>query len=202
MKKTNKFIFKIIAISSLVIASFGITMSYLNKTSVPLTNTFEIGSVETVIKEDPPTIDEDNKTIINKKPIIENTGDSDALIRVRITVSPTHLWSPEGSKNTIQLNIDTSKWIYNNGYYYYNGLLKSKDDADHSIEVFSKVTGVTNDDGTVIPGMESFEISIYHESIQTEVVTSDKTYDCYDENGAFDINESYEVWEYYDQLSK
>lgn len=201
MKKVNKVVIKIIAISSLVIASFGITLAYLNKTSTPLTNAFEVGSVETEIKEDPPTIDEDDKTIINKKPIIENTGDSDALIRVRITVSPTNLWNPEGTENTIKLNIDTSKWIYNNGYYYYNGILKSKDDANHSIEVFSQVTGVTNDDGTIISGMESFEISIYHESIQTKVVDGNSTYDCYDGNGDFDINECYTVWGFYDNLS-
>lgn len=196
-KKKILVISVIIVIMALAISS---TFGLLSATTDPLTNKFEVGTIDTEIKEDDVTFD----TNINKNPSIKNVGKGDCLVRVRIDISPKKIadyieknnslvyrYTDNGVEKTVYLqdyiddnNAMPNNWKYNvtDGYWYYQSVLPS---GDKTLPIFTQVEGLTQevrDDGETYykiidqfkDDISDFQISIYHESIQAVV---------YDEKG-------------------
>ena len=150
----------------LLCLSFGITLAVMSKPSNSLTNSFTPGSVESEIKEDSIVVKEDK---IEKKPYVNNTGKSDALIRARVTISPSELVD----KYNIQIEYNSNNWTKdeNSDWWYYNNILEPGKTTE---PLFTYVTGdgiVSN--GQIIKELEGLEIAVYHESVQTSILGDD-----------------------------
>lgn len=194
MKRINKRYY-IIGISLLLCLAIGFTVAFSKDISNVLTNTFLVGTVESDIKEDKPEV---NGSIISKKPRVVNTGSTNALVRVRVIVSPENLWSPSSDSN-IKINIGEN-WRYNelDGYYYYRGVLEVKKE----IPVFTEVSGVTNDDGEWILSVDDFEISVYQETIATSATNKDTGEEINAiVDGVYNHEKAMEIWHIYDTLT-
>lgn len=118
-----------------------------------LLNEVKIGSIKTEIVEE-----NDNKTIVPgddfKKIVkIKNIGESSCYVRVKVLISP------EKYIDELNLDINTTDWDYQDGYYYYRHIL---DCGESTTPLFTKLTvpsGLKNGD--------VFDIDIYNESVQT-----------------------------------
>lgn len=153
--KSNK---KLIVIAFLLLCvSFGVTLALSKSQSNTLTNSFTPGSVETIIEEDEP---KPSGSDIAKAPRVKNTGKNDALIRMKVTMSPSELVE----KLNIKLTMNNG-WTYkSDGYYYYNEILKP---GQYTAALFTKVTGkdiIVN--GKFSEELDGLEIAVYHESVQ------------------------------------
>ncbi len=165
MKFSKKIKNKTVIVSLLLIAIVvsGITLAILMDTPDGLTNTFELGNVNTDIEEPDITIDEN----VNKSPYIVNNGKSAALVRAKVTISPKEL----EERFNLTLKYNTNYWIYSDGYYYYKDVLEP---SEQTKALFTEVEGtgivITDDSGNKVinPGLEGLEITIYHESVQAE----------------------------------
>lgn len=182
---------KIIVTAFLLLClSFGVTLAYAKTQSNVLTNTFTAGSVETVIEEELP---KPQGSDIEKAPYVKNTGENDALVRMRVTMTPSDLVN----KLDIKLEMNTN-WTYkDDGYYYYNKILKS---GEISEPLFTKVTG--NDiivDGKYSDELEGLEIAVYHEAIQNLV--KDKKGNMIQASTGIDAAAS-QIWSVFDSLEK
>ena len=150
----------------LLCLTVGMTLAYMTKGSNSLTNQFTPGSVETEIKEDPIKV---NNNKIEKKPYIENTGKNDALIRARVTISPSDLVR----EYNIEIDYNTDKWTQNGDWWYYNDILEAPEDGVESKTepLFTFVEGdIIDDNGNIIKELEGLEIAVYHESVQTVMI--------------------------------
>lgn len=182
---------KIIVTAFLLLClSFGVTLAYAKTQSNVLTNTFTAGSVETVIEEELP---KPQGSDIKKAPYVKNTGENDALVRMRVTMTPSDLVA----KLNIELAMNVN-WTYKeDGYYYYNKILKS---GEASEPLFTKVTG--NDivkDGKYADELEGLEIAVYHEAIQNLV--KDKNGQSIQAITGIDGN-AFQIWSLFDSLER
>lgn len=75
-------------------------------------------------------------TEVSKIPMIENTGEADAYIRIKVE---KQFVGPNGELNedVISVNYNTTDWTEQNGYFYYNEVLKP---GETTKPVFTTVT--------------------------------------------------------------
>lgn len=96
--------------------------------------------------------------VISKKPIVKVASDSQsAYIRVKINRTSS---DAEVSKHLSELGLDTTGWIYVNGYYYYPQVVQ----PGTNLTVFTHVT-IPKEWGNFFVG-KTFHISITAEAIQ------------------------------------
>lgn len=173
----------------LLCLSFGVTFALLKSQSNSLTNTFVPGSVETEIDEPDP---KPSGNDIEKKPAIKNTGKSDALVRAKVTLSPSELVE----KLKIELAYSKDWTLADDGYYYYSKILHPN---ETTTPLFTKVTGNGIVEGDQFSDkIAGLEIAIYHESVQN-LVRDDEDKAIIAEAG-YDENAK-KIWSIFDSLN-
>ena len=188
----NKNKIAIISLLLIAIVAVGITLALMKNGSNKVTNTFDVGSVETIIEEEDPKPDGDG---IKKEPRIENTGKSSALVRAKVTITPQELVDNLG----IKIVYNTEDWVYGgDGYYYYKNVLP-KDGKTGPI--FTKVTGKDIvENGEFSDKLNGLEIAVYHESVQSVIGTLQATSG--DPTNPTEDNAAKQIWEIYDTLDE
>jgi hypothetical protein len=150
----------------------GGTMAILTSTTNKVTNKFTPGNIRTEIEED-------TSTYGKKDVYVVNTGKNDCKVRARVTVTPEDLV-------TVKYNTGDgeTQWTKkDDGYYYYNGIVKAQGKSTNPNATSSLILGYSidgvNDDGTVQNGKEvpKFDITVSQESIQSNKDWSDYTKD-------------------------
>lgn len=200
MKKLNKK-YLLVGISLLLCLTIGVTFALSRETSNTLLNKFLVGSLESEIIEEKPEVT-DGK--IDKNPKVVNTGSTNALLRVRITVSPEELWTPNGVNNILSLDINNDKWTYQDGYYYYQDILKPGE--SNSVDVFKEVT-LNAQSGyesikDLLEDKGKFNIAIYQETIATKATDGSGDEISAIVDGKFNSDKANQVWDIYEKLNK
>lgn len=133
-------------------AAVGTTVAYLKDTTDTLTNTFEVGSVETELLE--------VVSGTTKQPYVMNTGKNDCYVRIRATVSPSDLLLQDAVDG-----FDENRWEHIGEYYYYKKVVKPGEITEaplfNNIQQDEKTKG------------KDFSIILYQEAVQTSVATPD-----------------------------
>ncbi len=198
----------IIVCSALLLAlGVGVTFAFLQQRSNSLTNTFKVAEVDTEIDE--PDMQPDGADI-KKEPSVKNTGESDAIVRVRCVISPEEMFKGEEinyndteEEYNAELNSDHKKvrvegnWEKgNDGYWYYQGVIPS---GKYTEPLFTKIEGVliknADDTYSFEEGYDDFEITVYQEAVQATVHDGDETLSAIDENGKYDQTKAMKIWE-------
>lgn len=185
----------------------GVTLALTSMVGNVLTNSFTLGSVETVIDENDPDIHTDH---IDKKPYVKNTGTNSALVRMRVTISPDELEEKYGIEldynnqeykyNQEEDDWENTKnyWIYNNddGFWYYTGIIEANKQTE---PLFTKVTGkdiIKNN--SLIPELEGLEITVYYDSIQS-VARGENDVEIKATTGDINNETTRQLWSIFDQ---
>lgn len=146
----RKLLFLAAAVICLSIAATG-TLAYFSheyrQTNVITTGKVEIELNEWTYNDEGEKVPFENLdgvmpgTDVTKIPEVENTGNSDAWVRVKvekkILLGGKEELPPEEVEKLISLDINTTDWTYQDGYYYYNSKL-GKDET--TAPVFTKVS--------------------------------------------------------------
>lgn len=186
IKKHRKLLVIVLLLGVLTV---GTTLAFAVINSDKVENQITIGSIQSEIYE-PEMIIKGN--VIEKKPQVKNTGNSPMLVRVRLVISP------EGMVNVNENIIINDKWKQDGDYFYYQDVVLPNNYTD---PIFEEVKGVIDESGNFLEGKDSFEITIYQESIQTSAREDSKTpVDAY-ENFIFNSDKAMEVWDIYDKLN-
>ena len=184
MKKLiNKKFIVVTALALLLFVTVGSTLAYIFTKTEPVENTFNPSSVSCAVVEndnDPVTgaIVGNVETKENVK--IQNTGDTDAYIRVAVVVNwmsedGTKVWATkpvagEDKDYTISFNLSNDGWIDgDDGYYYYTKAVPAVDDAATSND--ETLTGVLIKEAKLIgnaPEGYYLSIEIVASAIQAE----------------------------------
>ena len=178
MKKIfNKELAMILSLSLLLLLVIGTTVAYIYTATSPVKNIFEPSRVACAVVEngrEPVTgslvdIDETKENVK-----IQNTGDTDAYIRVAVTVNwasadGTRVWAQkpaQGTDYTITFN-DNSDWFDGgDGFYYYKKAVSPDDLTSVLIDRAVLNDGVTSLKGT--DGTEYFlSVEIVASAIQS-----------------------------------
>lgn len=139
-------------------AAVGGTMAWLSTNTNALTNTFEPAKVTCAVVED------FNKGATEKKNVrIQNTGDTDAYIRVAVIGN----WYKDGKvvagwTDGITLSSNNDWFKASDNYYYYK---KSVAGLDYTTNLFDSYTLTTRPDG--VPDDAHFEMNIICQAIQS-----------------------------------
>jgi len=150
----KKYITLIVAACLILVAIVGTSFAYFSDTTMAAKNNFEIGGVDTKIVEENLKYPNINGTG-SKEVKVQNIGKSDCFIRVRITTSPEGVATISGG---------SSKWISDNGYYYYTDLVPANaGESSKTEELFTTYTMNSNYYNS--GNFEPFDISVYQESI-------------------------------------
>lgn len=185
----------------------GVTLALTSMVGNELTNSFTLGNVETVIDEPDPEVHESH---IDKRPYVKNTGTNSALVRMRVTISPSELVekyqlklvyndeSYEYNPNEDKWDSSENYWIYNNndGYWYYTGIIKT---AEETEPLFTKVegNGIVKD-GKLISELEGLEIALYYDSIQS-VARGENDVEIKATTGDINDETTQQLWSIFDQ---
>lgn len=152
--------FVLISLITVLLIGTGIatTLAYLRSTPDELTNTFTIGNVTTQIVEEMPTQDASNPRLIHKAPKVKNIGANDCYVRVRVVCTPA---------GAAKIDYNTDYWTAGeeDDFYYYRGKLDPNKETE---PIFTTAT--------VKDGVDSIEIAIYQEAVQTRVYAADGTF--------------------------
>lgn len=156
--KNRKFIITVASVVTIVGISIGSTFAYYTSVTEDIVNSFNVGSIDTEL----------NETIsgLNKEPRVKNTGKTDCLVRMRVTISP--------SDTGITLDLPGAGWKQIGEFYYYEGVLAPNAET---LPLFTKVTlpGDWYSNGSILESeFIPFDIGIYQEAVQATV---------YDNNG-------------------
>ena len=92
-----------------------------------------------------------------KEPQIKNIGNSDCYLRIKALVSDSRI----EKDLSIDFNYNDYKYNENDGYYYYNDVLRPQNIAK---PLFTNISINNNADDLVLDG---FDIYVYAESVQT-----------------------------------
>lgn len=144
-------------------------------------NTITLRAVDTEIEE---TID---STDLTKIPVVRNTGTHDCIVRLKVEVTPE-----SEIENISFRDLNTSEWSFNeeDGYYYYQGLL-APEEATPAI-----FTGVDIKD---IDVMNDFDIVLYQEAIQPEIIDAEGNKIDVLTDGNYDQSKAAEIWRLYEE---
>lgn len=171
----------------------GITAARLQSRTEPLINTFDPGSITTVIEEE--------GSGEMKKSRIRNVGENDCLVRARVTISPAEaasaiLLTGKGEQ------WNWSEWADGDGYVYYEGVLPAGENSFTGF-LFEEVK---LKDGIAWKslGIENFDITVYEEAVQTQAydTVTGKMYSALDEDGSYDAEKASDVWAIYETAEK
>lgn len=147
-----------------------------------LTNTFTVGEITTKIIE---KFDKDG----NKAPRVENTDVTDCIVRMRYDISPNNAPITIGEIN--------EKWeYYNDGFYYYKDVLKAGKTTEPLFENYT----ITNASQYVKDYGSNFQIILYQEAVQAEMVDDDgTTIKAFDGSGNYVWDDhAKKIWDSYD----
>lgn len=190
MKKIFKYKKILVSVCLLTFLAVGITVAYYITNVQDLNNTFVLKTFESEIKEEFPTISGD---IIEKEPYVQLSEDStgDAIVRVKLLISPENMLKV-GTTDDCNIKIDDN-WYYEEGYYYYRGILNSTN--RYTTSLFSEITGVVEigEDGKHYfkDEFDEFEVSIYQETVQASMGNLEF-------DSGYDENIAKQIWNYYD----
>lgn len=176
------------------LTSVGLTAAYLKTQSETLENQFTVGIITTEIKESPFV----EGSIIHKDPKVENTGKNDALIRLRVSISPKEI--AEFLEQTKGINYDIENWkLEDDGFWYYQKVLPV---GESTPALFTEVKGLTDENGKIIEefkNLKDFEITFYQEAIQTNInLENGSTLSALDEHGNYNHTNAKELWKHYE----
>ena len=129
----NKKIIIIILIILVAIVGYGTYSLYAGK--IDIKNIIKMGKVDLEVVEDK---NQNNFTIkpgdtIDKTIRIKNSGNHPLYVRAKVIITVDN---NELNNNEITINVDNTKWTYNNGYYYYNEILYGNEISDY---LFTKI---------------------------------------------------------------
>ena len=163
--------------------TMGSTYAFYHQETEVLTNTFKVGKITTKIVED----FDANGT---KSPQVTNTDETDCIVRMRYDISPSNAPIEIGP-------INQQYWEKIDDFYYYKDVLKSNDTTKPLFENYTINTGnasqYINDYGT------QFQIILYQEAVQAEMVDNETTIKALDESGNYVwANHAGEIWKCYD----
>lgn len=173
MKKKG-IVLGLIAAGTLLAATVvGTTLARIHDTTYPLTNTFDLGSVDTVIEEGHEDF---------KNPMVTNIGESDCLVRARVMISPA-----EVAECVEIVYPDEPKWtLGTDGYYYYDDILE----PGETTEAIFKTLTIKNQEKWDQLKDKEFDVTVYQESVQAVVYA----------NGE-EITEPSDIWMIYEAES-
>lgn len=200
IKTINK---KLVLVAFLVvaIAATGITYAYLKTNTDILKNEYTIGEITTKIDEDPKV----NGSTIEKDPKVVNEGPNDAIVRMRVTISPKEIKDYLEEKSAI--NYDTGTWKYNeeDGFWYYQKVLPyDSQNLNNNVTtpLFTEVTQLTDSEGKIIEKfkeVKDFQITLYQESVQATVWDKEgNKLNAFDSDGHYKQELANEIWALYD----
>lgn len=198
--KSNKLISIIIVLFLGLCMFVAFSFAIFKTNTLPITNTFTVAEVTSEIEEENKIVDGD----VNKSPKVHNLGNTDAIVRMRVTISPNNLINILSEKQDSEYT-DPYLWIDNNvwhleadGYYYYQGILSP---GAYTPVLFDNVYNVTEtiDGKTVFKAeLENLEITIYQETVQSIIKGTDgKKIDAF-EGGTFNYDNAKLIWQYFD----
>lgn len=134
MNKRKTFLI-ILLVIVLFIVGFGCYALFSN--TIDIEQIINFGRVDLVVVEDESTPNNEFAIlpgdVINKKIDIVNNGNHPLFIRVKINIT---IDGEIFAGNGISTNIDTSNWLYKDGYYYYGDVVNSGD----KIPVFNEIS--------------------------------------------------------------
>ncbi len=177
MKKIfNKELAMILSLSLLLLLVIGTTVAYVYTATSPVKNIFEPSRVACAVVEndDSPVTGDVKQTGKTKENVkIQNTGDTDAYIRVAVTVNwanadGTRVWAQKPVKDTdYTITFNNSDWFDGgDGFYYYNKAVSPGDLTSPLINSAALNDGVTSLKGT--DGTEYFlSVEIVASAIQS-----------------------------------
>lgn len=221
--KNKKITTAIIFLIVVGVMALGITVAYLSTHTGSLINKFELGDLDISTE-----LDENVKGDLTKEPLVENTGTSSALVRVRLSIGNKDLFAKNfGLKgiDTVVENVGTSKtggWQIDgsdkyDAYYYYSTPLKGKTNTN---PLFSKI--LKNVDGTysefefdgndtdgftpkneadikILQNLNKIGITLYQESVPTKIKTKDgTTISAIKDDGTVNIDKAKEIFDYFE----
>lgn len=200
MKKSKKLI---IAAALLAVIAVGGTLAYLSDSTSHLVNKFEAAptDIDTEIEEN---------TKGSKEPWIKNVGKADALVRMKVSISPEvsgkteeellrslgGAWNPETESAT--------KWAYNpdDDFWYWQGVLPAAEAGQESIttKLFS-LPLVDNDKlKAYIEANSDFSITVYHEACPTVWVDANgNKISAVDSQGIYQDAQAKQIWKNFDE---
>lgn len=172
MKKISRKLVLLLSLVAVLAITVGGTLAYLQATTGLLTNTFKLADVHTKIEEE---------LSDTKQVYIQNEGESDVYVRVRLSLSGLTAKQMENVKVVHEANPDVE--TYKNGdcitiltygqwaqedekllefkpddFFYYAGELGSQAKTGKPLEVVvGSGAGVTKE--------QNFEVIVYHESV-------------------------------------
>ncbi len=162
--KVNSYYLKLVSfalgIVAVAILSFSATYAYLTSKDV-VNNNFGVGENTVEIEEEfePPHKVTPGATI-KKRPSIKNTGNEDVYVRVRI------LFSDDKVKEIIDDLEINSSFVLNDGWYYYNKVLKTNSSTP---DIFQDIKVKSNISQEAI---FDFDVIIYAESVNSSKYSS------------------------------
>lgn len=170
----KKLKFKIIIPFAVVVCLVGVAITYAANQdhTGTITNNFTAGEITTEIEEHPEVAD----GTIKKDPIVKNTGPNDALIRMRVNISPSNLKDYLEKNQYIDWN--ETDWYYNeeDQFWYYRYIVPSGGETN---PLFTEIKGIVDKDNKVtdkfkeeVGSLEDFQINLYQEAVQTKVYDS------------------------------
>ena len=143
--------------------SFGGTFAYLTNTENRLNSIF-VGENKITVDEDVGNLVAKPGAVVDKKPFVENTGNLDCFVRMRVDFSTSVAGLPNNEGGYCTLDYNTTDWEYNadDGYWYYKHILP----VGGSTEDNALFTTATISNDVAEDDMEEFDIYIYAESHQ------------------------------------
>uniref|UniRef100_UPI004055D7BA hypothetical protein n=1 Tax=Acetatifactor sp. TaxID=1872090 RepID=UPI004055D7BA len=163
------------SIALVITTSIGVTAAYYKAESNVVENQFSVGNVTTELVEE---FYQKTDTEFVKTPMVTNTGADSCLVRVRMNVTPESLLEQkvldaqgnETNQNYLVIEGWSENWTFkNDGYYYYNKVLQPGESTD---ALFTTVH--VNYDEAQNPWVD-FDIILYQEAVQSEVVENGQT---------------------------
>ena len=145
---SRKALFALVSVLVLVFAAVGVTVAYLQTQTEPLENQFTPAKVSCKVEE---TFEDNVKSNVT----IQNTGDTDAFIRVAVVAnwvqtdensSVTSVYAQQpvaGTDYTLTLADDVNeKWLKDsNGFYYYKDAVQPNEVTAVLIEECKPIVG-------------------------------------------------------------
>lgn len=175
ISKNIRMIGALLSTAFVMISSLGVTTAYYKAESNAVENQFSVGNVTTELVE---AFYQETDTEFVKTPMVTNTGADACLVRIRMNVTPEDVQSrkvldEQGNATELDYLVIggwSSKWtLKGDGYYYYNEVLQPGESTE---ALFKTVT--VNYDEVQNPWVD-FDIILYQEAVQAEVVENGVT---------------------------
>lgn len=200
----KKIIGVIVSIVLVMVTALGVTLAYYQDETGTIVNQFSVGNVTTELVEDFKQTDDNGVTAtFDKTPKVTNTGANACLVRVRVSITPesvvTKKMTIAGSeKSYLEISSADGTWVYHpendwkqglwryeDGWYYYEGVVQP---GHSTAALFENVVVNYGSEEQ----WEDFDIIIYQEAVQAEVVNGEQLISGTTPEGRM------EIWSLYD----